>query len=134
MKSAVSNRKLHQPIGHAHQATSNMASISIAAFRGSWATPTVVRAWRPLSPRIATIKSEAPFITAGKLEKDGKQFTNPPSLKHRTIRVKSWVAFWACARRLIAHSREAPYPSFSDTLSPSLPVCSGRSNPPSRQS
>ena len=40
---------------------------STAASIGNSATPTVVRVWRPFSgPSTATMKSDAPFITAGR--------------------------------------------------------------------
>ena len=42
-----------------------MPSTSTAASAGRTATPMVVRAWRPRSPKAATIRSEAPFITFG---------------------------------------------------------------------
>ena len=51
---------------------------------GSAATPTVVRAWRPLSPNASTIRSEAPFITFGPSVKPGAELMKPPS---RTTRV-----------------------------------------------
>src|SRR5829696_3344794 len=53
-----------QPVRRAHS-TSNIPSTSTAQSIGSSATPTVVRACRPLSPNTATIRSEAPFITVG---------------------------------------------------------------------
>src|SRR5204862_507648 len=51
--------------------TSNIPSTSTAASAGRAATPTVVRAWRPLSPKAATIRSDAPFSTFGPSRKSG---------------------------------------------------------------
>ena len=56
-----------------HHATSKIASTSTAQSSGNSATPTVVRACRPLSPSTSTIRSEAPFITAGSAAKSGMQ-------------------------------------------------------------
>ena len=39
----------------------------------------VVRACRPLSPKAATIRSEAPFITFGPSRKPGAELMKPPS-------------------------------------------------------
>ena len=73
----------------ADQDTSNAASTSTAASSGSAATPTVVRAWRPLSPNAATIRSEAPFITLGPSAKPGAELMKPPSRTTRAILSRS---------------------------------------------
>src|SRR6185312_8806347 len=60
VQTAMGDRAGGQPVRCAHQATSNTPSTSTAASDGSAATPTVVRACRPLSPNTATIRSDAP--------------------------------------------------------------------------
>ena len=73
MQAAMGDRSGGQPVGRGiAQATSNRPSTSTAASSGSAATPTVGRAWRPLSPNTATIRSEAPFMTLGPSAKSGR--------------------------------------------------------------
>ena len=79
-----------------------MPSTSTAASAGSEATPTVVRAWRPLSPKAATIRSEAPFSTLGPSRKSGAELMKPPSRTTRTTLSRSPSAALICASRLIA--------------------------------
>ena len=73
MKATVRDRPRRQPVRRIYRparqvpAISNRASISTALSNGNSATPTVDLAWRPLSPKTSTMKSEAPFITAAKL-------------------------------------------------------------------
>jgi hypothetical protein len=76
------------------QATSKMASTSTAASNGNAATPTVVRAWRPLSPNAATIKSDAPFSTFGPSRKSGAELTKPTSLTTRVTLSRSRAPPW----------------------------------------
>src|SRR4051794_35569743 len=75
VQAAMGHRPRGQPVRRAHrknsQETSKMPSTSTAASAGSAATPTVVRACRPLSPKAATIRSEAPFSTFGPSRKSG---------------------------------------------------------------
>jgi len=49
----------------------------------------VVRAWRPLSPNAATIRSEAPLSTFGPSRKSGAELTKPPSRTTRTTLSRS---------------------------------------------
>src|ERR1700693_4769700 len=49
-----------------------MPSTSTAASAGSEATPTVVRAWRPLSPKAATIRGEGAVGPLGPVKKVGR--------------------------------------------------------------
>src|SRR6202000_1648086 len=82
---AMGDRPGRQPGGSAQDAffrqdTSNMPSSSTEASAGRDATPTVVRAWRPLSPKAATIRSEAPLSTFGPSRKSGAELIKPPSL------------------------------------------------------
>ena len=67
MQAAMGHRPRGQPVRrtHARQETSNTPSTSTAASAGREATPTVVREWRPFSPKAATIRSEAPLSTFG---------------------------------------------------------------------
>jgi GntR family transcriptional regulator, carbon starvation induced regulator len=69
-----------------HDRRVKMASTSTAAFPGSAATPTAVRACRPDSPNSAMKRSEAPLMTAGGEGNPGTQFTNPPTRRHSAIR------------------------------------------------
>ena len=87
MQTSVRHGMRDQPVQCGHrqclgQATSNTPSTSTAASAGSAATPTVVRAWRPLSPRTATNRSDAPFITFGPSRKAGSELMNPPRPDH----------------------------------------------------
>src|SRR5258706_14239543 len=107
MQAAVSDRPRRQPIRGAHvsgsdQDTSKMPSTSTAASEGREATPTVVRAWRPLSPKAATIRSEAPLSTFGASRKSGAELTKPPSRTTRTTLSRSPSAALTCASRLTA--------------------------------
>src|SRR5580704_11597732 len=135
MKTPVRDRPRRQPVRHIYcpprqvPATSNSASISTALSSGNPATPTVDLAWRPLSPRASTMKSEAPFITSAKLAKPGAALMKPPSLMQREILSRSPKATLACARIFIAHKRAAACPSLLETSTPSLPVCAGSSLP-----
>ena len=61
----------------------NVQLISTATFFGSAETPTAVRACFPLSPRICTASSLAPFNTIGWSWKSSADCTNP----------------WICTRR-----------------------------------
>src|SRR5690606_17973550 len=63
---------------HLHQRILAVNSTSTAAPRGSSATPTAARAWRPRSPRTSTRRSEAPLITFGWPVKPGAEATKPP--------------------------------------------------------
>ena len=65
-------------------------------------------------------------MIAGSAEKSGVQLTKPPSRTQRTMRERSPPsAAFACASRLMAHSRAAAVPCSADTVAPSLPLCSG---------
>ena len=111
---AMGDRPRRQPVRRAHrtpaQATSKMPSTSTAASAGNEATPTVVRAWRPLSPNAATIRSDAPFSTFGPSTKSGAELTNPPSRTTRTTLSRSPSAALICASRLMAQPRAAALP------------------------
>ena len=87
---------------------------------GSAATPTVERACLPLSPKAATIRSEAPFITFGPSTKPGAEFMKPPSRTTRTTLSRSPSAALTCASRLTAQARAAFCPSSIETPPPSL--------------
>ena len=50
-------------VGHGDQSISNTASISTANPIGNAGAPTAKRAWRPLSAKISTMRSDAPFTT-----------------------------------------------------------------------
>ena len=63
------------PEDHYAVPTAAMMSISTGAPRGSSATPTDVRAWRPLLPRCATKTSEAPFMTCDCCTNPGAEAT-----------------------------------------------------------
>src|SRR5262245_57284668 len=97
-------------------------SPSTAASAGNTATPTVVRACRPLSPNTETIRSEAPFITLGPSTKAGSELMKPPSRTTCLILSRSPSAALACASTLIPQARAAFWPSSSDTPLPSLPL------------
>src|SRR5262245_51061513 len=85
VQSAVSDRSCGQPVRHGGtQLTSNSPSTSTAESSGSTGTPTVVRAWRPLSPKAATIRSDAPFITLGPSRNVGIELMKPPRRITRT--------------------------------------------------
>src|ERR1700735_5329252 len=64
------------------QDTSNRPSTSTAASAGNAATPTVERACLPLSPKTATMRSEAPFITFGPSVKPAPRSDEPPKPYH----------------------------------------------------
>ena len=95
MEAPVRDRPRGQPVRRIDRmsrqgaAISNKASISTAQSNGNSATPTVDLAWRPLSPKTSTIKSDAPFITPGRLVKPGAALINPPSLTQREILVEA---------------------------------------------
>src|SRR5262249_7298743 len=82
MQPTVRHGPCDQPIEIGHgprrQPTSKLPSTPTAASPGSTATPTVVRACRPLSPSAATMRSEAPFITLGPSRKPGSELMKPP--------------------------------------------------------
>src|SRR5690606_10156446 len=78
VQAAMSDRPGDDPVWSAHR-TSNIPSTSTHTPKGSSATPTVDRAWRPLSPRTSTMRSEAPFMTAARLTKPGTALMKPPS-------------------------------------------------------
>ena len=82
---------------------------------GSAATPTVVRACRPLSPNAATIRSDAPFMTFGTVEESRAELMKPPSRTTRATLSRSPSAALSCASRLIAQARAAFWPSSTDT-------------------
>ena len=67
-------------------------------------TPTVVRAWRPLSPNAVTIRSDAPFITLGPSAKPGAELMKPPSRTTRATLSRSPSAALSCASRLTAQA------------------------------
>src|SRR5205807_4770218 len=105
MQAAVRDRTRRQPVrraheGHSAQDTSKMASTSTAASEGREATPTVVRACRPLSPNAATIRSEVPLSTLGPSRKSGAELMKPPSLTTRTTLSRSPSAALTWASRL----------------------------------
>src|SRR6266568_3206800 len=108
VQAAVGHRSRNEPVEAGHdQATSNSPSTSTAASSGSDATPTVVRACRPLSPNTSTIRSEAPFMTLGPSRNVGSELMKPPSRTTRTILSRSPSAILTWARRLIAQARAA---------------------------
>src|SRR5262249_1629000 len=123
MQAAMGNRPGGEPIGrHRGHFTSNIPSTSTAASSGSTATPTVVRACRPLSPNRETIRSEAPFITFGPSTKPGSELMKPPRRTTRVTFSRSPSAAFTCARTLMAQARAAFWPSSVDTPAPSLPL------------
>ena len=65
------------------------------------------RAWRPLSPKTSTIRSDAPFITFGPSVKPGAELMKPPRRTTRTTLSRSPSAALSCASRLIAQARAA---------------------------
>src|SRR6185437_6797070 len=124
---AVGDRPRRQPVGCAHlaapaQETSNSPSTSTAASAGSAATPTVVRAWRPLSPKAATIRSEAPLSTFGPSRKSGAELIKPPSRTTRTTLSRSPSAALIWASKLMAQPRAAAAPCSIVTPAPNLPL------------
>src|SRR5450631_818255 len=126
VQAAMGHRPRGQPVGRAHcddsvYETSNIPSTSTAASAGREATPTVVRAWRPLSPKAATIRSEAPFSTFGPARKSGAELTKPPSRTTRITLSRSPSAALICASRLMAQPRAAALPCSTVTPAPSLP-------------
>src|SRR5579872_4764606 len=126
VQAAMGHRSCRQPGGGAHerppQETSNTPSTSTAASAGRDATPTVVRAWRPLSPKAVTIRSEAPLSTFGPSRKSGVELTNPPSRTTRTTLSRSPSAAFTWASRLMAQPRAAALPCSIATPPPSLPL------------
>src|SRR5450830_1031196 len=74
---------VHKQIVHGR--SSKIASISTATPLGRLATPTAVRAWRPLSPRALTSRLEAPLATAPWRWKSALLATKTP---RRTIRTR----------------------------------------------
>src|SRR6185312_459672 len=126
MQAAMSDRPRRQPIWSTHalvlQDISNRPSTSTAASAGSEATPTVVRAWRPLSPNTATIRSEAPFSTFGPSRKSGAELMKPPSRTTRMTLSRSPSAALTCASRLMPQPRAAACPCSMVTPPPSLPL------------
>src|SRR3984885_3913101 len=126
VQAAMGHRSRRQPVGgpppRPPYETSNIPSTSTAASAGSEATPTVVRAWRPLSPKAATIRSDAPLSTFGPSTKSGAELTKPPSRTTRTTLSRSPSAALTCARRLMAQPRAAALPCSIVTPAPSLPL------------
>src|SRR6478752_4406099 len=127
VQTAMGDRPCGQPIRGVQapvsaQDTSKMPSTSIAASAGREATPTVVRAWRPLSPKAATIKSDAPFMTFGPSRKSGAELTKPPSRTTRMTLSRSPSAALIWASRLMAQPRAAALPCSTVTPAPSLPL------------
>src|SRR6185312_8492079 len=110
-----------QPAKIAHS-TSKMASTSTEASKGSSATPTVVRAWRPASPKISTMRSEAPFITFGSSAKVGTALMKPPRRTHRLILSRSPSVAFACTSTLMSAIRAAAWPRSGEVSAPSLPL------------
>src|SRR5579883_2902234 len=131
VQAAMGDRPRGQPSWRVrrHQATSNVASTSATALSGRWATPTVVRAWRPASPKISAIRSEAPFIACGRASNGPATLKKPPSRITLLIRSRSPSAALACASRLIAQSRAAARPIATSAPGPSLPIWAGASLP-----
>src|ERR1051326_2181861 len=117
---AVGDRAFGEPVETAHD-TSNEPSTSTAALSGSAATPTVVRACRPLSPNARTIRSEAPFITLGPSGKPAAELMKPPSRTTRITLSRSPSAALIWHRMLIAQARAAFWPSSIETPAPSWP-------------
>src|SRR5262249_34291011 len=101
----------HGTTGRGVQATSKEPSTSTAASSGSTATPTVVRAWRPLSAKAVTMRSDAPFITFGPSRKSGAELMKPPSRTTRTTLSRSPRAALIWASRLTPQARAARWPS-----------------------
>src|SRR5262249_25002704 len=125
VQAPVRHRPRDQPIEARHlngQATSKTPSTSTAASPGSTATPTVVRACRPLSPSTATIRSEAPFMTLGPSRNEGAELMKPPRRTTCLTLSRSPSAALTCASTLIAQARAAFWPSSSEPPSPSLPL------------
>src|SRR5262249_20152327 len=148
MQTAVCKRPRGQPVAFFHpsmirksghrlsewimlhdQATSKDASTSMAQSAGRTAPAMVLRACRPLSPKAATIRSEAPFITFGPSRKFGAELTKPPSRTTRTTLSRSPSAAFTWPSTLMAQARAAFWPCSIDTPAPSLPVAT--SLPPS---
>lgn len=103
---------------------SKTASISTATPSGSDGAPTAKRACFPASPSTATIRSEAPFTTAGCWVKSEVQLTNAPSLTQRTTWLQSpSIAALTCPRILSAQACAALTPSSSSSVSPRRPIC-----------
>src|SRR5262245_24880466 len=125
MQAAVGNRPGGKPVGHgapAPQLTSKAPSTSTAASSGSADTPTVVRAWRPLSPNAVTMRSEAPFITLGPSVKPAAELMKPPSRTTRATLSRSPSALLSCASRLTAQACAALVPCSIETPPPSWPL------------
>src|ERR1700723_4596503 len=128
VQAAMGHRSRRQPVGRAHRKgppayeTSNTPSTSTEASAGSEATPTVVRAWRPLSPKAATIRSDAPLSTFGPSRKSGAELTKPPRRTTRATLSRSPMAALTCANRLMAQPRAAAAPCSMVTPAPSLPL------------
>src|SRR5262249_25827044 len=137
VQAAVGDRPRGEPVGCSHgrerHFTSNMPSTSTAASSGSTATPTVVRACRPLSPNSDTIRSEAPFMTFGPSTNFGSELMKPPRRTTRVTFSRSPSAAFTWASTLMAQARAAFWPSSVETPAPSLPVATSLPSAP-RQS
>src|ERR1700730_12170736 len=109
MQPAMGDGPRNQPVQRSphRQDTSTRPSTSTAASAGNAATPTVERACLPLSPKAATMTSEAPFITFGPSTKPAAELMKPPSRTTRATLSRSPIAALTCASRLIAQARAA---------------------------
>ena len=86
------------------------------------ATPMVERACRPASPKAATVRSEAPFITTASCTKSGAQAMKPPRRTNLAMLASPpGKLVCSCASTLIRQSRAACWPS--SMVTPPAPVC-----------
>ena len=132
VQAAVGDWTLGQPgrrVKRPQNEISNTPSTSASAFNGRCATPTVVRACRPRSPKTLAIRSDAPFITCGSASKLEATLKKPPSLMTRTILSRSPSASCAWARMLIAQRSAASRAASIGESGPSLPLWRSSSFP-----
>src|SRR6185437_692252 len=125
---AMGDRPRRQPV-EAQGTISNRPSTSQMALSGRWATPTVVRAWRPLSPKISAMRSEAPFIASGSASCPPSTPKKPPRRTTRAILSRSPTSACTWASTLIAESRAAALAASSVAPGFSLPTWAAPSLP-----
>ena len=84
---------------------STIAWTSTVEFLGRPFTATAARAWRPLSPKMVTKKSEAPLMTCGLSLNPAMAFTNPVRLTMRSTRSSDPIAALITDSKLRAQTR-----------------------------
>ena len=100
-----------------------MASISTEIFRGSAFEPTANLECLPLSPKILTNKSDAPFMIFGWSVKLSLQFTKPPSFKKESSLSQSpSIDVLRAAIILMQQVSAAFIPSSSEISTPTFPL------------